>query len=146
MNAGHVILGRPWLFDMDVTLWRKSNICTFNHEGQLIKLILSQPKSKQSEKKSVETKKEKNLNLISPKEIKKEVINGTQIIVLVARNVAKVSHETILPAMAPIITDFADMFLKDLPGRLPLMRNIQYAIDLIPGATMPNLPIIEWTR
>ena len=46
IDAGHVILGRPWLFYMDVTLWEKSNTCTFNHEGQQIKLIPSQPKSK----------------------------------------------------------------------------------------------------
>jgi len=115
MDAGHVILGRLWLFDMDVTLWGKSNICNFNYEGQRIKLIPRQPKFKQEEKKSVDTRKEKNLNLISPKEIEKEVISGAQIIVLVAREVAKESHETILPAVAPIITDFADMFPKDLP-------------------------------
>ena len=29
MNVDHVILGRPWLFDLDVTLWRRSNTCTF---------------------------------------------------------------------------------------------------------------------
>ena len=62
MNVGHVILGRPWLFDMDVALWGKSNTCAFNHEGQLIKLISSQPKSKQGEKKSIETRKENDLN------------------------------------------------------------------------------------
>ena len=90
MDACHVILGRPWLFDMDVTLWEKCNTCTFNHEGQQIKLIPSQPKSKQKEKRSVDTKKE-NLNLISPKEIEKEVISEAQIIILVAREVVKES-------------------------------------------------------
>ena len=92
MDTGHVILGRPWLFDMDVTLWGKSNICTFNYEGQRIKLISSQPKSKKEEKRSVDIRKEKNFNLISPKEIEKEVINGVQIIVLVAWEVAKESY------------------------------------------------------
>jgi len=72
MNVGHVILDMPWLFDIDVTLWRKSNICTFNYEGQQIRLIPSQPRSKQDEKKSVETRKKKNLNLISPKKIEKK--------------------------------------------------------------------------
>jgi len=68
------------------------------------------------------------------------MISGAQVIVLVAREVAKESHEMILPEVAPIITDFADMFSKDLPDQLPLMRNIQHAIDLVPGATLPNLP------
>ena len=58
---------------------------------------------------------------------------------MVAREVAKESHETILPKVAPIITKFADVFPNDLPGQLPPMRNIQHAIDLVPGATLPNL-------
>ena len=67
------------------------------------------------------------------------MINGTQIIVLVAREVAKESHETILPVVALIITDFTDMFLKDLLDQLPPMRNIQHAIDLVSRATLLNL-------
>jgi len=81
-----------------------------------------------------------NLNLISPKEIEKEVISRAQVIVLVAREVTKESHETIIPEVAPIIMDFADVFPNDLPDQLPPMRNIQHAIDLVPGATLPNLP------
>ena len=88
----------------------------------------------------MDTRKEKNLNLISPKEIEQEVISGAQVIVLVAREVAKESHETILPEVAPIITKFVDVFPNDLPNQLPPMRNIQHAIDLVPGATLPNLP------
>ena len=87
----------------------------------------------------MDTRKEKKLNLISPKEIENEVINEAQIIILFAREVAKESHEMILPEVAPIITDFADVFSKDHPDQLPLMRNIQHAIDLIPGTTLPNL-------
>ena len=44
-TMGHVILRRPWLFDLDVTLREKSNTCTFTYEGQRIKLIPSQPKT-----------------------------------------------------------------------------------------------------
>ena len=59
---------------------------------------------------------------------------------MVAREVAKEFHETILPELAPIITKFADVFPNDLPDQMPPMRNIQYAIDLVSGATLPNLP------
>ena len=54
--------------------------------------------------------------------------------------VAKESHETILPEVAPIITEFVDVFPNDLPDQLPPTRNIQHAIDLVPRATLPNLP------
>jgi len=41
--------------------------------------------------------------------------------------------------VAPIITDFADVFLKDLPDQLLSMWNIQHAINLVSGAILPNL-------
>ena len=59
---------------------------------------------------------------------------------MVAREVTKESDETILPAVAPIITDFADVFPKDLQDQLLSMRNIQHVINLVSGATLPNLP------
>ena len=49
------------------------------------------------------------------------MISKAQVIILVAREVAKESHETILPEVALIITDFADVFPKDLPDQLPPM-------------------------
>ena len=139
MDASHMILRRPWLFDMDVILWGKSNTCTFNHEGQRIKLISKSTKIQTRREKSAETRKEKSLSLISSKEIEKKVINGTQIIILVAREVAKESQEMIPRAVTLIITNFADVFPKDLPNQLPPIWNIQHAIDLVPGATLSNL-------
>lgn len=37
------------------------------------------------------------------------------------------------------MTEFGDVFLKELPDELPPMCHIQHAIDLAPGATLPNL-------
>ena len=87
--------------------------------------------------------KRKITSLISPKKIEKEVINDTQIIIVVAREVAKESQETIPPALTSIITKFVDVFPKDLPDQLPLMRDIQHAIDLVSRATLPNLATLS---
>ena len=77
-TMGHMILGRPWLFDLDVTLRGKSNTCTFTHKGQRIKLVPSQPKTGRAEKKPVTPEGKRGLNLISPKEFKRVVVQGNR--------------------------------------------------------------------
>ena len=38
MNVGQVTLGRPWLFDKNVIIYSRSNMCQLEHEGKQIKL------------------------------------------------------------------------------------------------------------
>uniref|UniRef100_A0A2N9GB76 RNA-directed DNA polymerase n=1 Tax=Fagus sylvatica TaxID=28930 RepID=A0A2N9GB76_FAGSY len=46
----------------------------------------------------------------------------------------------ILEDAQPILKEFCDIFLDELPNELPPMRDIQHAIDFTPGAALPNLP------
>ncbi|CAA6657236.1 unnamed protein product [Spirodela intermedia] len=39
-----------------------------------------------------------------------------------------------------ILSEYADVLLEELPRELPLLRHIQHAINLVPGASLPNLP------
>ena len=38
MNVGHIILGRSWLYDLDVTIFGRSNFYSFVHNRKKVKL------------------------------------------------------------------------------------------------------------
>lgn len=51
----------------------------------------------------------------------------------------KMSEERpIEPTLLPLMEKYKDVFLNDLPPGLPPLRGIEYQIDLIPGALLPN--------
>ena len=45
----------------------------------------------------------------------------------------------------PTVSDFPDVFLEELPG-LPPHRGIEFAIDVVPGATPASITPYPWTK
>jgi len=41
MDVGHIISGRPWLFDLDATIYGRTNQCSFIHNGKRVKIMPS---------------------------------------------------------------------------------------------------------
>ena len=66
IDVGQVILSRPWLFDKNVTIYDRSNMCQFEYNGQKIKLLFLRSKIRQF-KTPTTPKKTKEINLISAK-------------------------------------------------------------------------------
>ena len=76
MDVGHFILGRPWIYDLDVTNFGRTNICVFNFKEKKVKLHPLPPKDKTSKKESEEKastsapkSKTKSLHILSASEL-----------------------------------------------------------------------------
>jgi len=72
MNVGRIFLGRPWLYDLDITMYRCSNICSFVHDGKKVKLVPMWHVPPPDNKRHDASCSKKILNLISLKSLDKE--------------------------------------------------------------------------
>lgn len=59
---------------------------------------------------------------------------------MVAKDISKDSQEELPKEVSPMLKELQDVFLEDLPDRLPPLCDIQHAIDFVSGVTLPNLP------
>ena len=90
--------------------------------------------------KKTEVPKAKGLNIISPKAFERVAVQESIVFVLVSRELHEETHEEQPEEVKLVLQEFKDVFLEKLPDHLPPMRDIQHAIDFVPGVTLPNLP------
>ena len=140
MGVSSIILGRPWLYDHDATLFGRTNSCAFNHLGK--RIVINPVPPKDEIKKGASSLKEKKpkLNLISAKELNREVAKGSPIWILTTKEIKEPVLEAHPQEVARLLNEFSDVFQEDLPDQPPPLRDIQHAIDLVPGSPLPNLP------
>ena len=83
MDVGSIILGRPWLYDADVTIYGKSNTCVFLHEEKRYRIQPTEPKNHTtSDQKSVA---EKFIHILNAKNFENEAKDPAQVFALVAK-------------------------------------------------------------
>ncbi|GKE22594.1 hypothetical protein Tco_1434106 [Tanacetum coccineum] len=135
-EACHVLLGRPWQHDVDAAHQGKSNMYLFTWSRKTIAML---PLGVVSSKKKLENKTLVIL-VASPKEFQAERKETGVSYGLIMKGVEDVMGNEIPVVVKPLLVEFSNIVADDTPDALPPLRNIQHQIDLILGASLPNLP------
>ncbi|CAA7060983.1 unnamed protein product [Microthlaspi erraticum] len=156
MDAGHIILGRPWQSDRRVMHDGFTNKYTFLHKGRKTTLIPLTPQEVYedqvqlcSQRTKPQAKKEppnpiKSLNyLVKSKQVKSSMSSHKPFLLFMFKgslNLLVDNAPEIPSEMSKLLQDFQDVFPDDCPKGLPPVRGIEHQIDFVPGSTLPNRP------
>jgi len=141
MDACHISLGRPWLFDRKVMHDRYQNTYTLLKDGQKITLVplaphqITKPKTKEDPKGG-----EMLLSLLEPTLLSSHHKYKTFKEMILYTPLEDETEAPLHPLASQLLKEFSYVFPEEIPSGLPPQRSIQLLIDLIPGAILPNKP------
>ena len=87
MDVAHVLLGHPWLYDLNVINFGKDNIYSCKYKGKNIILRPVKPKGCDG-KRDISKLPERNLNILKCKKFEREGIETSMCLALVAKEVS----------------------------------------------------------
>ncbi|XP_065617182.1 uncharacterized protein LOC136062264 [Quercus suber] len=138
MDACHLILGRPWQYDVDATHKCKDNVYVFFKNDR--KIVLGPIKEDSRPKASKVEGKPALLIVNNEDEFDRDCKELKQVYSVVVTDGEPKKVAEIPEAIQPLIKEFEELFPEELPAGLPPMRDIQHCIDLAPRASLQNLP------
>ena len=137
MRVSSIILGRPWLYDHDAILYGRFNSCSFNHHGKKLVINPTPPKDHIKRESSNLKEKKLGLNMISAKELEREITEGSPVWILTTKKThdqtQKEHPQKVVEFLKELefLKDFQDVFPKELPDQLSPLRDIQHTIDIV---------------
>ena len=137
MDACHLLLGRPWQYDMNDVHDGRKNTYSFWKEQKCITLLALNPSLIHRKQPGEGNPSKKSLFLIETR-VERAISKQKNIFALLMVEKKGEIERHIHPKMHSLFREFVDMFLEELPPGLPSIRGIEYHIDLLPGATLPN--------
>ena len=135
MDVFHLLLGRPWKYDINVIRDGRMNTYTLEKNGRTHRLLPIKYKE-------VKPEVSNTVLLMSGKELLTEVkkkedpqffVVRKPRIVLTSTRVDDLPNE-----IQELLEEFADIIVDELPHLLPPIMSVIHHIDLIPGANLPN--------
>ncbi|XP_057855141.2 uncharacterized protein LOC131064857 [Cryptomeria japonica] len=150
MDACHLLLGRPWKYDLKALNDGHKNTYSITKDEKVIELI-PLPDNTQDQK-----EKEANILIMEGKEFLKAIKEeGSPCFTVMS--VQGQEEEPILDGKAEkkrvafpeeveeMFRKYKDIVVEEFPRTLPPIREISHCIDFIPAATLPNKTTYKMT-
>ncbi|KAI0495130.1 hypothetical protein KFK09_025277 [Dendrobium nobile] len=135
MDVSHLILGRPWQFDMAATHDCRENTYAFSWKGKMIRLLPGKVDVEQ-----INASNKLSTLVVSGNQLLHAWRDSSKILALIVKEQVAKEEINIPVTVKALLEQYADVGPNELPAELPPLRHIQHNIDLIPGAIIPNLP------
>ncbi|WZY93770.1 hypothetical protein YC2023_066099 [Brassica napus] len=142
MQAGHILLGRPWQFDKETLHHGRTNIYSFVHNNKKHSLApLSPQEVHDMQKAMTQSGQVSHTNLyMTSGQVLKSLQRETQVLLMIFKEGCFAGLEA--PEVPDVVQDlmgrYKDVFPDEIPAGLPPIRGIEHQIDLVPGAPLPN--------
>ncbi|KAJ0962545.1 hypothetical protein J5N97_027667 [Dioscorea zingiberensis] len=119
MDIAHILLGRPWLYDLDVTHHGRANTYVFMHKSKSIMLTPALPKSRNEPPKAspIHVAK-KPLTLLTPKAFAQESTSSGILFALVTTMASPTSSLTTSVQSNPWIVSLLEEFKNVTPDEV----------------------------
>ncbi|XP_010521308.1 PREDICTED: uncharacterized protein LOC104800237 [Tarenaya hassleriana] len=144
MQAGHMLLGRPWQFDREVSHDGRANQYSFVYNKRKIVLAPLSPSQvhEMQLKLAKDTEAKKKNFYLKASQVDRAVRQEQAVLLMVFKDVMNLRTEvpTDNPAISRLLERFRDVFPDEIPAGLPPIRGIEHQIDLVPGVPLPNRP------
>ncbi|XP_057246750.1 uncharacterized protein LOC130589500 [Beta vulgaris subsp. vulgaris] len=133
MSACHLLLKRPWQFDRKVIHEGDTNVYSVLVGSKRVRLHPLNPTQVEPK----QPPKAPSL-FLNAKEFEHEIEKGGCAYALVVKQVSTSIKVHNNDQLETLMHEFKDVFPEELPQGLPPLRGIEHAIDLVPGAPLPN--------
>ncbi|PKI49008.1 hypothetical protein CRG98_030595 [Punica granatum] len=135
--------GRPWQYNKRALHDKYKNTYSFAKEGNNIVLAPLSPQQAQKDHSASVNGSKKESLVMTLGELERTLLNFNLNLILFVKEATPKEKISLPPRFMALLKEFIDVFPKELPEGLPLIRGIEHQINLVLGAALPNRPAYQ---